>query len=153
MEQLPEGSRLEVEPPVRLQLRFSFDGRRVVLDGACAALALCVCVRCLERFTHPLNLSFRYVFASEAGQDAPAHVQLTPADIEVVCYDGDRIDLIVPVCEQIQLGMPTYPHCGLHCKGLCAQCGANLNSGTCACASIAGPQSPFAVLGTLKKKT
>jgi len=152
LDQLPESRRLPVEPPVRLEMRLGIEGRRVVLDGTCHARGVCVCVRCLERFTVPLSLTFRYVFQPADMQDAHAKVQLGAADIEVVPYDGEHIDLAVPVCEQINLGLPAYPHCSPDCRGLCAQCGANLNSGACGCTDGPGPRSPFAVLGTLKKK-
>jgi len=153
LERLPEGGRPPaVEPPVRLQMRFGVDGRRVILDGACEARAYCVCVRCLERFAYPLSLSFRYVFQPADMRDTPGNLQLGAADIEVVSYDGEHIDLVSPVCEQIYLGLPAYPHCSPDCRGLCLQCGANLNSAACGCTDDSGPRSPFAVPGALNKK-
>jgi uncharacterized protein len=83
---------------------------------------------------------------------AAGNVQLGAEDIEAVGYDGEQIDLLAPVLEQVCLGLPAYPHCSSGCRGLCPQCGANLNTGACVCAAATGPRSPFAVLGTLKKK-
>jgi uncharacterized protein len=72
--------------------------------------------------------------------------------MEVLVYDGEYIDLVAPVFEQIHLGLPAYPHCSPECKGLCAQCGANLNNGACTCETGPRPESPFAGLAKLKKK-
>jgi uncharacterized protein len=83
---------------------------------------------------------------------ASENAQLDPGDIDVVFYDGEHIDLIAPVCEQINLGLPAYPHCSPECRGLCAQCGANLNKGMCTCEAGPRPQSPFAGLAKLRKK-
>ena len=79
-------------------------------------------------------------------------MQLGPGDMDIVFYDGEHIDLVAPVLEQIHLGLPAYPHCSPECKGLCAQCGANLNNGVCTCTEGPRPQSPFAKLARLKKK-
>ena len=38
--------------------------------------------------------------------------------------------------EQFYLALPMKPLCREDCKGLCAQCGTNLNTGTCDCAPV-----------------
>jgi uncharacterized protein len=153
LEQLTEqSSRPDIEGSLRLQVRLKTDGPRVVLNGTCEALGTSTCVRCLERFSHPLSLTFRCVFLPVGMESAPENAQLGPGDIDIVFYDGEHIDLIAPVVEQIHLGLPAYPHCSPECKGLCAQCGANLNNGRCTCEAGPRPQSPFAELAKLKKK-
>ena len=84
--------------------------------------------------------------------DATGTVELGPDDLEMTYYDGEHLDLVAPVFEQIHLGLPVYPHCSEECKGLCAQCGAHLNNGACGCEAGPRTQSPFAALGKLKKK-
>ncbi len=49
---------------------------------------------------------------------------------------GDRtesIDLTVDIRDVILLAFPNYPNCKDDCKGLCPQCGKNLNVGKCRC--------------------
>jgi len=153
LEKLPEqSSRPEIEAPLRLQVSFSLEGSRVILDGRCKAQGIITCVRCLERFSYPLNRSFRIVFQPVDIEGTAEKVQLGPGDMEVIYYDGEHIDLVAPVFEQIHLGLPAYPHCSPECKGLCPQCGANLNNGVCVCMADLRPQSPFAELAKLKKK-
>jgi uncharacterized protein len=48
-------------------------------------------------------------------------------------YSDDQIDLGQLVMEQLQLALPMKPLCDVACKGLCPQCGTNLNTGACNC--------------------
>jgi len=153
LDQLPEqGCRPETEGPMRLQVQLKPDGHRVILNGTCEAQGIIVCDRCLERFSHSLSLSFKCVFKPFDMKDVPGNAHLSQGEMEVFFYDGEHIDLVAPVFEQIHLGLPAYPHCSSECKGLCAQCGANLNNGACDCEAGLRPPSPFAKLAKLKKK-
>lgn len=71
------------------------------------------CSRCLAEYTigFKKNLSFNYP------------VEKT----ETV------IDLNPEIREEILLHFPLKPLCTLECKGLCPQCGKNLNEGGCSC--------------------
>jgi uncharacterized protein len=48
---------------------------------------------------------------------------------------GGALDLTTPVREHVLLAVPTYVYCQEGCRGLCPQCGANLNQAVCACTS------------------
>lgn len=49
----------------------------------------------------------------------------------------DRLmDLTEDLREAIVLSFPSYPLCSDNCKGLCAQCGVNLNQQSCQCAPV-----------------
>lgn len=52
--------------------------------------------------------------------------------------------------EQLWLTVPVKHLCLEQCKGLCAQCGENLNLHTCRCASMSGNPA-FAILKQLKQ--
>lgn len=66
-------------------------------------------------------------------------------DIDITYISNDFIDLGDVVTEQLTLQVPFQPLCKEDCKGMCAQCGADLNVGRCACAKIATSQA-FSVL-------
>ena len=57
--------------------------------------------------------------------------ELEDADEEV--FDGKTIDLDPIVREQVLLALPMNAVCREDCKGLCAQCGQNLNEKQCGC--------------------
>jgi uncharacterized protein len=48
-------------------------------------------------------------------------------------YTGKTIDLAPALREQILLAVPPPPLCDEACKGLCPQCGKDLNQGDCGC--------------------
>ena len=50
-------------------------------------------------------------------------------------FEGDEIDLAPHMWEEMILECPSKYYCSEDCKGLCPQCGTNLNHGTCDCAS------------------
>lgn len=50
-----------------------------------------------------------------------------------IASDTEFVDLTDDLREAIILALPSYPLCASECKGLCPQCGANLNEGMCAC--------------------
>lgn len=47
--------------------------------------------------------------------------------------EDDVVDLTPQMREAIILVLPDYPLCRESCKGLCPQCGADLNESTCDC--------------------
>jgi uncharacterized protein len=52
-----------------------------------------------------------------------------------IAAEAESVDLTGEIRETILLALPNYPVCRDECKGLCAQCGANLNRGPCGCRS------------------
>jgi|Deesub1362B_J571_1020462.scaffolds.fasta_scaffold01764_4 uncharacterized protein len=83
------------------------------------------CVRCLEIFAQPLTfrLEERFLFPSAVFTGGPVFPIL----------EGGFIDLSEPLREHILLAIPMRPLCRPDCRGLCSQCGQNLNEGTCDC--------------------
>jgi uncharacterized protein len=54
-------------------------------------------------------------------------------DDEVLAVAGDQIDLAPTVRDTAVLELPVAPLCSPGCRGLCAECGADLNAGDCGC--------------------
>jgi uncharacterized metal-binding protein YceD (DUF177 family) len=91
------------------------------------------CSRCLEPFTLPVAADFdlRYVPRTEnVGEDER---EVEEDDLTTAFYSEDEIDLGHLITEQFQLAVPMKPLCDEACKGLCPQCGTNLNTGSCDC--------------------
>jgi len=83
------------------------------------------CVRCLESFVVPVTLELEETFrlsGASPTSDAPYAVS------------GDGwIDLAPVLRELIWVSIPLKPVCNPDCRGLCPQCGANLNIESCTC--------------------
>ena len=107
------------------------------------------CARCLERFefAHAPRFSFIMVPHRAAGPKT-----ISPASGDLTWYEGEEIDVSPMLRERMLLALPTLPLCREDCRGLCAQCGSDLNAGPCGCPRAAGDPR-FAVLRNLKRSS
>ena len=80
------------------------------------------CYRCLRETTKPFSFEMKEILS-----DQPCENE------EIVCFQGDGIDLTDLLVQQILLQVPMKYLCDEQCKGLCAQCGSDLNEDTCTC--------------------
>ena len=62
--------------------------------------------------------------------------------------DVDSVDIAADMREDLLLHIPAFPVCDEGCRGLCAQCGADLNKGSCGCGTGERP-NPWAALDSL----
>jgi uncharacterized protein len=119
--------------PVRLGFDIHKDKDAFRLVGAVHTELELPCSRCLEPFRFPVDVAFdqRYLPQPEASADEER--EIADEDLETSFYRGAQIDLNELLREQFYLTLPMKPLCREECKGLCAQCGTNLNTGTCDC--------------------
>ncbi len=91
------------------------------------------CGRCLEPFALPIASDFdlRYVPRTENAGEGEREVE--EDDLATAFYEAEQIDLMHLIMEQFQLAVPMKALCTEACKGLCANCGTNLNTGSCNC--------------------
>jgi uncharacterized protein len=103
---------------------------------------LCLeCVRCLESFVLPITLELEEIFRLPgAGASTP--------DVSYAVGDDGWLDLAPLLREDAWVAIPMKPLCHADCKGLCPQCGANLNLESCTCES-AGIDPRLALLKDL----
>jgi uncharacterized protein len=117
--------------PVAVQMSHYRSGMDVVFAGVLEAPAEATCARCAEQFDTSCSRSFRFVLAPKAAGEPDAN--LRAEDLEFSFYQGDEIDLSPLIREQVLLALPTRPLCQEDCRGLCPQCGADLNREVCGC--------------------
>jgi uncharacterized protein len=91
----------------------------------------------VEPYRFPIDAEFdqRYLPSSQASTTDEER-EVEEDDLETSYYTDDQIDLSELMREQFYLALPMKPLCREDCKGLCAQCGTNLNTGTCDCAPV-----------------
>lgn len=142
-----------IASPLTLTGCFDRCGAEIVFKASCRVQLKLNCTRCLNDFLYRLDSEFRYICKSGPEKEGLAERELQQDEVEILFYEGDRIDLGAIVREQIYLNLPQYPHCSDTCLGLCPNCGANLNTGGCTCPQAAGREtSPFSALKSLKDK-
>ena len=125
-----------VVAPVELAFEIHKDKDRFRLAGTTKTELELMCSRCLEPFRLAVDAPFdiRYLPASAASTEPEREVE--DEDLETSYYRDDQIDLNELLREQFYLALPMKPLCQEDCKGLCAQCGTNLNAGQCDCAPV-----------------
>ena len=144
-----EDDAYRVVAPVELAFEVHKDKDKFRLVGTARTELELACSRCLEPFRLAVNAPFdiRYLPASEASAEAEQEVE--EEDLETSYYRDDQIDLNELLREQFYLALPMKPLCQEACKGLCPQCGTNLNTGRCDC--VAAWEDPrLAALRQLK---
>lgn len=115
-------------------------GGIITIDGRLAGVALMNCGHCLVDYKQAVAGDFSLKAVPEATRTpaAAAETELGAGDFDEVFYNGDTLDLHELLQEQVLLSLPLAPLCRADCKGLCAQCGHNLNDGDCGCGRTAG---------------
>lgn len=120
-------------PELLLQGPLHFTGRIInaapylQLSGRLSARLELSCSRCLQ----PLERSFK-VDIAESYTNKPEVAEADDGG-EVILFEGDEID-ITPVMLNALFGeLPMHPLCRQDCRGLCPECGADLNRSDCTC--------------------
>jgi len=92
------------------------------------------CTRCLEPIAKHLEIPFHAVFVDANEEDPNAEAEIADDLLDESLVEDGSINVADVVREQILLATPEQVFCDPGCKGLCPQCGANLNLIDCKCA-------------------
>lgn len=111
--------------PADVEVLVRNTGRALVVEIHGKAQCEAVCSRCLEPFLLTVPFSAVEEFREEPGA--------TDTELEYSRYTGDRIRLDELVSDAVGVSMPMVPVCRDACRGLCPQCGTNLNDAPCEC--------------------
>ena len=84
-----------------------------------------------------MSAEFSFVFSREApkrdDKADKSEKELSTDEIGLVYYQGEHVDLRESIQEQLVMALPQRPLCRGSCKGLCPQCGKDMNQGDCGC--------------------
>ena len=103
------------------------------LRGSLSAGLELQCARCLEPVPQEIKREFELLYrplGTDAGKD---ELSVTDAEAEIGYYQGEGLLLEDVLREQVLLALPLKVTCRADCKGLCPQCGKNLNQEQCSC--------------------
>lgn len=131
---------------VHLEVKMDKSHSQVVLKGDLKVKAILECDRCGEEYTTDLENEFQvtYLFSKQPEETDTLNLYyLSP--------DTDKINITSDVKDFAQLAIPMKNLCSEDCKGLCARCGANLNTDVCKCTQSEN-DNIWAPLLKLKKK-
>jgi uncharacterized protein len=130
----PQDDDYQVAGPVELSMRVekaSADTFRVA--GRATTRLEMACSRCLEPFQFPVDVSFDLRYVPQVENTGEGEREIVEEDLTTAYYRDGLLDVTEMLREQFQLALPMKPLCTDDCRGLCPQCGANLNRVTCDC--------------------
>lgn len=81
-----------------------------------------LCTRCLNQAEYDFKRNLNKVLRSEETDE-----------LEMIHYENSQLDMKKIIQEEIMISLPTQVLCSENCKGLCPDCGINLNEETCDC--------------------
>ena len=127
--------RLRLEQPASVTGRIRTSGSEVRVSGKIDARVEVECDRCLKALEVPVSAKFALEYITGQQYESTHVAELSTEEMAVSVFDGETIDVDEIVREQILLAVPDRALCNDDCKGICSNCGTDLNSGNCNCES------------------
>lgn len=118
--------------PVDVHFRATYAGTgEIVVRGTIQGKLRQECRRCLEPVPGELDEEVTMVFVPSTSEDVEEDGDVRLFDDHVA-----ELDLSDSVREEIVLAVDLFVVCDPECRGLCPQCGMNLNNETCSCVRV-----------------
>ncbi|HZU05204.1 MAG TPA: DUF177 domain-containing protein [Chloroflexota bacterium] len=138
----------EVIAPVRGEVALVRVRQGILADCSFETALALECARCLAVAVTPVSGRFQeeFVPSVDLRTGLPRAVE---ADSEAFLIGEDHVlDLAEAIRQHVLMAAPLQPLCRPDCRGLCPECGHDLNTGPCACAPV-DETSPFSALRQL----
>lgn len=140
---------------IDLDLVLTHSGEGILLTGMLHTQVHGVCDRCLEAASFSLDVEVDGYYLFQEPEE-PRIPEDDDGSFDYFLVTSDKcIDLSEAVQTALVMETPFVVLCQPDCKGLCAQCGANLNEGLCEHHRVQenephmGKNNPFSVLKNL----
>jgi uncharacterized protein len=150
-EAIESDASLKILSPVQASLKIDKKDSEVFVRGVADAVIEQQCSRCLKIFSVDLKVNIDTVYRPSKEINIEEHYELKSDEMETGFYKNDEIDLDDLLKEQFMLALPMKPLCSEGCKGLCPQCGADLNISECSC-EVSEIDSRLSILKQLLKR-
>ncbi len=122
------------QEPLNYEILFRREDQRIRATGRIRTVVSLGCVRCLERFDLKINSKFDIVLFPIERVERKS-TALEDEEMEYIFYENEQIDIEKILSEQVNLFIPFNPVCHANCRGICPNCGVNMNTGSCRCES------------------
>jgi uncharacterized protein len=128
---------IEILQPIWTKLRALRVGDMVEVQGNSTTRVKLPCSRCLSVQEVPIEAHYDLTFVKQlppvTEEEDAEEIELRAEEMGLVEFQGEEIDLREAIQEQVILALPLRALCDEACRGLCPQCGANLNEAGCQC--------------------
>jgi uncharacterized protein len=135
-EQVQLDEDLKVIGPIDGHVRMRRVNQGLLIDGWVDLVLGLECARCLKPIEQPTHVTFEERFYPTV--DVMTGTALPPIqEDDVFAIDEHHhVDLTEAIRQAVLLAVPLVPLCQEDCKGLCVQCGQDLNVGQCNCQPV-----------------
>ncbi len=120
---LYNGEEISFLSPIKAKGKVSIREDLIELDLNISTTLELTCTRCLDRYPSDIDINIFEEYSQDTEQD----------NIDVIQITEDYIDLEKVIKDNIILTLPIKKLCRDNCKGLCQNCGTNLNHSECHC--------------------
>jgi uncharacterized protein len=145
-----QSSEIKQVEPLEVNVTAELIGGQIRIAGEIETKVDLVCARCLEPVIEDVHRSFDLIYSPLPKGEKPEEAQLKDDDAEIGFFEGDGLFLTDVLREQVLLALPMKVICRSDCRGLCPNCGANLNHEKCRCETH-GTDQRLAPLARLKQ--
>lgn len=114
--------------PIEIKGSFVLIGDIVNFDAKVCTKLLLTCSRCNDKFPYDVEIEIHEKFSSQKNLDL-----LNLEDEDINLFENNRIDIDNIIENNIIISLPIKRLCREDCKGLCPNCGTNLNYSSCNC--------------------
>ena len=128
--------------PVSFSGTYMLADETVIVRGIARAVIESPCARCLKPTETDVTAEVEEAFIRDQGQEREE-------DDDQYMYSGHVLELDEAVRTVLLLEMPSRVLCKEDCRGLCDQCGADLNINECSCQKDLTHRNPFSALASL----
>lgn len=144
------GYEFEVKALTQVTGRVDRTGMDMRVRGEIKSRIAAQCDRCLIEVHIPVESPFDLIYVpGDPGAGQAGERELHDRDLDLSVYENDQINLDDLVIEQLELSLPMHVLCSQDCRGLCSECGADLNHERCRCEKPIDPR--WQALADLKK--
>ena len=102
--------------------------KTVLIEGGTSISLNLFCSRCLKEMVYSMDIHI----SKEVDFNLSENERAQNLD-ETNYIIGYNLDVDILICDEILIGIPMKLLCSENCKGICRNCGTNLNEITCDC--------------------
>lgn len=123
------------------------------IAGRIQAEPLLECSRCLRSFPYRIDAEVSIQLVPASTVESGTEHELDRSELDMEFYQGEEIEPLDIIKEQLLIAVPMVPLHDANCKGLCTLCGIDLNEAGCGCnRDDQGTFGAFSVLKDIFKK-
>lgn len=119
------GESYRFSEPLKVVGRIYNNGQSLTLEADITGEMMTDCARCLDELKADVNFSVNELLSQREEGEAESE--------DIILFDGHEIELDDIIADHFLMNISGRYLCSEDCRGLCPNCGTNLNKGECDC--------------------